>query len=80
MNQEAAGEGTQSIIRRGVEPQTDGSFHKELRVFLVLPKHKLGTKPLEPEAIKGDLLTKHTFTTQEIADYVTYTGDGKRHP
>ena len=54
---------------------TDGSLAKELRVFLVLPKHKLGTKPLEPEAIKGDLLTKHTFTTQEIADYVAYTGD-----
>lgn len=54
---------------------TDGSLAKELRVFLVLPKHKLGTKPLEPEAIKGDLRTKHTFTTQEIADYVAYTGD-----
>ena len=25
---------------------TDGSLAKELRVFLVLPKHKLGTKPL----------------------------------
>ena len=40
----------------------DGSPAKELRVFLVLPKHKLGT-------------TKHSFTTQEIADYVAYTGD-----
>lgn len=63
-----------SIIRvAGIA--ADGSLAKELRVFLVLPKHKLGTKPLEPEAIKGDLLTKHSFTTQEIADYVAYTGD-----
>ena len=53
----------------------DGSLAKELRVFLVLPKHNLGTKPLEPVAIKGELVTKHSFTTQEIAAYVAYTGD-----
>lgn len=53
----------------------DGSLAKELRVFLVLPKHNLGTKPLEPVAIKGELITKHSFTTQEIAAYVAYTGD-----
>ena len=54
----------------------DGSLAKELRVFLVLPKHKLGKKPLEPEAIKGDLLIKHSFTTQEIC--LLYTSPSPR--
>ena len=48
---------------------------KELRVFLVLPKNKLGTKTIEPEAPIGKLLVEHTFTVQEVRDYVAYTGD-----
>ena len=48
---------------------------KELRVFLVLPKNKLGTKTIEPEAPTGKLLVEHTFTVQEVRDYVAYTGD-----
>ena len=48
---------------------------KELRVFLVLPKNKLGTKTIDPEAPTGKLLVEHTFTVQEVRDYVAYTGD-----
>lgn len=48
---------------------------KELRVFLVLPKNKLGTKTIEPETPTGKLLVEHVFTVQEVRDYVAYTGD-----
>lgn len=48
---------------------------KELRVFLVLPKNKLGTKTIELEAPTGKLLVEHVFTVQEVRDYVAYTGD-----
>ena len=47
---------------------------KELRVFLVLPKNKLGTKTIEPETPTGKLLVEHVFTVQEVRDYVAYTG------
>ncbi|MGM9529241.1 MAG: hypothetical protein ACI3XC_02595 [Phascolarctobacterium sp.] len=48
---------------------------KELRVFLVLPKNKLGSKPKVTEAPQGKLLVEHVFTVQEVRDYVAYTGD-----
>ena len=48
---------------------------KELRVFLVLPKQKLGSKPAICEQPLGKLLIKHCFTKQEVRDYVAYTGD-----
>ena len=48
---------------------------KELRVFLVLPKQKLGSKPAICEQPVGKLLIKHCFTKQEVRDYVAYTGD-----
>ena len=47
---------------------------KELRVFLVLPKRTLGTKPADAIAA-GECVARHVFTAQEIADYVAYTGD-----
>lgn len=53
----------------------DGSVAKELRVFLVLPKRKLGNKTVEPQMPAGELVCEHIFTTQEIADYVAFTGD-----
>lgn len=53
----------------------DGSVSKELRVFLVLPKHTLGTKALPEQKPLGELLAQHTFTTQEIDAYVAFTGD-----
>lgn len=53
----------------------DGSVAKELRVFLVLPKRKLGNKAVEPQMPAGELVCEHIFTTQEIADYVAFTGD-----
>ena len=52
-----------------------GEMVKELRVFLVLPKNKLGSKPTAEEAPKGELLCMHSFTVQEVRDYVAYTGD-----
>ena len=48
---------------------------KELRVFLVLPKNKLGSRPKVAEAPQGKLLVEHVFTIQEVRDYVAYTGD-----
>ena len=48
---------------------------KELRVFLVLPKAKLGSKPAVQEEPTGELVLEHSFTVQEVADYVAYTGD-----
>ena len=48
---------------------------KELRVFLVLPKAKLGSKPATKEEPTGELVLEHSFTVQEVADYVAYTGD-----
>ena len=48
---------------------------KELRVFLVLPKAKLGSKPAAKEEPTGELVLDHSFTVQEVADYVAYTGD-----
>ena len=48
---------------------------KELRVFLVLPKAKLGSKLAAKEEPTGELVLEHSFTVQEVADYVDYTGD-----
>ena len=48
---------------------------KELRVFLVLPKAKLGSKPAAQEEPTGELVLEHSFTVLEVADYVAYTGD-----
>ena len=48
---------------------------KELRVFLVLPKAKLGSKPAVQEEPTGELVLEHSFTVKEVADYVAYTGD-----
>lgn len=48
---------------------------KKLRVFLVLPKAKLGSKPAAKEEPTGELVLEHSFTVQEVADYVAYTGD-----
>ena len=48
---------------------------KELRVFLVLPKAKLGSKPATKEEPTGELVLEHSFTVQEGAEYVAYTGD-----
>lgn len=48
---------------------------KELRVFLVLPKAKLGSKPAAKEEPTGELVLEHSFTVLEVADYVAYTGD-----
>lgn len=48
---------------------------KELRVFLVLPKANLGSKPAAQEEPTGELVLEHSFTVQEVADYVAYTGD-----
>ncbi len=53
----------------------DGRVAKELRVFLVLPKQGLGQKPQPQQHIAGSIIAQHVFTTQEIADYVAYTGD-----
>ena len=61
---------------RGTAPAAgEEQLMKELRVFLVLPKNKLGTKTIEPEAPTGKLLVEHVFTVQEVRDYVAYTGD-----
>ena len=48
---------------------------KELRVFLVLPKAKLGSKPAAKEEPTGELVLEHSFTVLKVADYVAYTGD-----
>ena len=48
---------------------------KELRVFLVLPKAKLVSKPAAKEEPTGELVLEHSFTVLEVADYVAYTGD-----
>lgn len=48
---------------------------KELRVFLVLPRAKLGSKPAAKEEPTGELVLEHSFTVLEVADYVAYTGD-----
>lgn len=53
----------------------DGQTAKELRVFLVLPKRTLGTKPAPQSMPAGACVAQHSFTVQEIADYVAYTGD-----
>lgn len=53
----------------------DGSIAKELRVFLVLPRQELGAKIQPQQMPTGSLVAQHTFTTQEIADYVACTGD-----
>ena len=53
----------------------DGKAAKELRVFLVLPKRRLGTKPAPQAAPAGEVVAVHSFTLQEIADYVAFTGD-----
>ncbi len=53
----------------------DGSVAKELRVFLVLPKRELGTKPKEQKTPAGECVCEHVFTAQEIAAYVAFTGD-----
>ena len=55
--------------------ETDGTIAKELRVFLVLPKQRLGAKPAVPTAQTGELAAAHSFTPEEIAQYVAYTGD-----
>ena len=53
----------------------DGAIAKELRVFLVLPKQRLGTKPGASAEPLGELVAAHSFTPEEIARYVAYTGD-----
>ena len=53
----------------------DGALAKELRVFLVLPKQGLGTKPAAQAEPVGELVAAHSFTAEEIAQYVAYTGD-----
>lgn len=53
----------------------DGAMAKELRVFLVLPKQKLGAKAVVPAEPAGELAAAHSFTPEEIAQYVAYTGD-----
>lgn len=53
----------------------DSSVVKELRVFLVLPKQKMGAKTAPSAEPEGNLIATHIFTTQEIAAYVAYTGD-----
>ena len=42
---------------------------------MVLPKAKLGSKPAAQEEPTGELVLEHSFTVQEVADYVAYTGD-----
>lgn len=53
----------------------DGSTAKELRVFLVLPKNKIGTKTKATSEPQGELLVKYSFSVQEVRDYVAFTGD-----
>lgn len=53
----------------------DGAVTKELKVFLLLPKRQLGSKPPLPESPEGRLAAEHRFTRQEISAYVAYTGD-----
>lgn len=48
---------------------------KALRVFLVLPKNQLGSKPKLAEALVGEPLVEHAFTVQEVREYVAFTGD-----
>ena len=48
---------------------------KELRVFLVLPKNKLGYKQAPAQKPAGELLVRHAFSVQDVRDYVAYTGD-----
>ena len=66
-----------SIIQvLGTESTPEGErMVKELRVFLVLPKAKLGSKPAAKEEPTGELVLEHSFTVLEVADYVAYTGD-----
>lgn len=53
----------------------DGTTAKELRVFLVLPKQRLGAKAVASAEPQGELVAVHSFTPEEIAQYVAYTGD-----
>ena len=62
-------------VRGTASPCGEEQLVKELRVFLVLPKHKLGSKPAQAETPAGKLLAEHCFTVQEVRAYVAYTGD-----
>lgn len=53
----------------------DGAAAKELKVFLVLPQKRLGSKPTAQAAPVGLLTAEHRFTAQEVKDYVAFTGD-----
>ena len=52
-----------------------GGAAKELRVFLLLPKQRLGSKEPLPEQPQGELAAEHCFTVEEIGAYVAFTGD-----
>lgn len=52
-----------------------GEAVKELRVFLLLPQRKLGSKEPLPEQPQGELAAEHCFTVEEIKAYVAFTGD-----
>lgn len=52
-----------------------GATVKELRVFLLLPKQRLGSKEPLQEQPKGELAAEHCFTVEEIGAYVAFTGD-----
>ncbi|MGM9569245.1 MAG: hypothetical protein ACI3XC_04095 [Phascolarctobacterium sp.] len=62
-------------VRGTVLTDSEEQLVKELRVFLVLPKNKLGSKSAQAEAPVGKLLVEHVFTVQEVREYVAYTGD-----
>lgn len=52
----------------------DGSVAKELRVFLVLPQGRRKAQPAS-DLPQGEPLLSHTFSMEEIEDYVAFTGD-----
>ncbi len=52
-----------------------GSVLKKLRVFLVLPTVSAESKAEAEQVPEGKVLFAHYFTEQEVAAYVTYTGD-----
>lgn len=55
-----------------------GGVNKSLQVFLVLPKAGAGKGQegsAASAAIDGQLLLAHSFTADEVAAYVDYTGD-----
>ncbi len=60
----------------------DGNVVKQLEVILVLPKGVFhAEKPLassqvdEQVNLEGKLVAQHTFTAEEIADYIAQSGD-----